>query len=170
LRIAELRGNVPSRVGKLRDGHYDAIVVARAGLDRLALDLTGLEVVTLAPEVMQPAPAQGALALEVRSSDTELLASLALLDDPAVRRPVMAERELMALFDAGCQLALGAHATGGATGSIELTAWYQGRLVRVRHDEPLRAAQLAYSALFAVGGSEELGGAEPAMGRTAEVG
>src|SRR5690606_19259298 len=110
LRMAELRGNVPTRVEKLRAGAYDAIVVAKAGLDRLGLDLADLRVEVLEPAVMMPAPAQGALAIEARVGDSALLSLLARLDEPAARRPVTAERELMSLFDAGCQLALGAHA------------------------------------------------------------
>src|SRR5690606_33568918 len=106
LRTAELRGNVPTRVAKLREGRFDAILIARAGLDRLRLDLTGLLAVTLPASLLSPAPAQGALAVEARSDDVELLAHLARLDDRPVRRTVAAERELMALFDAGCQLAL----------------------------------------------------------------
>lgn len=147
LRTKELRGNVPTRVDKLRNGLYDAVVLAQAGIERLGLDLEGLAVVTLPPEVMRPAPAQGALAVEARSSDAELLDLLARLDDPAVRRPVMAERGLMALFDAGCQLALGAHATGGKPGPIELSAWFEGRSVTVRDDDPQTAALLAFEAL-----------------------
>ncbi len=64
LKIAELRGNVPTRVERLRDGRYDAIMLAAAGLLRLELDLGGLKVVPLAPERFVPAPGQGALALE----------------------------------------------------------------------------------------------------------
>ncbi|HZJ08685.1 MAG TPA: hydroxymethylbilane synthase [Trueperaceae bacterium] len=145
---AELRGNVPTRVAKLRDGLYDAIVLAKAGLDRLELDLDGLHAVTLEPEVMMPAPAQGALAIEAREDDQRLLELLGRLDDHGLRRTVTAERELMALFDAGCQLALGAHATRSEDDRwISLSAWYDSRRVLCGHQEPAQAALLAFKAL-----------------------
>lgn len=162
LRTAELRGNVPTRVAKLREGRFDAILIARAGLDRLRLDLPGLLAVTLPPSLLSPAPAQGALAVEARSDDVELLAHLARLDDRPVRRTVAAERELMALFDAGCQLALGAHATLVVGGEIELSAWFAGRHVTASHADPVVAACLAHAALVRHDGEEPAGTAEKA--------
>lgn len=151
LRTAELRGNVPTRLAKLADGQYDAVMLARAGLDRLGSDLTAFVALTLPAALVLPAPAQGALAVEARSTDAELLELLDRLDDPAARAPVLAERELMSLFDAGCQLALGALATRAANGSIDLSAWFDGRSVLVRHADPQRAARLAYRALTGAG-------------------
>jgi hydroxymethylbilane synthase len=69
LRPADIRGNVPTRVAKLRAGDYDGLMLAAAGLDRLGLDLAGLQRVDLDPAVFLPAPAQGALALEIRRGD-----------------------------------------------------------------------------------------------------
>ncbi len=68
IEVKALRGNVPTRIGKLRDGGYDAILLAAAGVGRLELDLTGLDVAELRPEVMLPAPGQGALAIETREA------------------------------------------------------------------------------------------------------
>ena len=82
LRVSELRGNVPTRVRKLREGGYDAIVLAAAGLARLELELSGLEAVWLEPTLFVPAPAQGALALEIREGDYELASLLTDLHDP----------------------------------------------------------------------------------------
>ena len=149
LLTAELRGNVPTRVDKLRAGDYDAIVLAKAGLDRLELEFGELHVEVLEPAVMMPAPAQGALAIEARTDDEALLTLLARLDDARARRLVTAERELLALFDAGCQLALGAHATDAtdAQGHISLAAWFDGRSVTARDDDPRRAAELAFRQL-----------------------
>ena len=76
LDLREMRGNVPTRLRKLREGACDALVLAAAGLDRLEPSLDGLEVVRLAPEVMVPAPAQGALALEIRRGDEATLACI----------------------------------------------------------------------------------------------
>ena len=94
--VRELRGNVPTRVRKLREGGYGAVVLAAAGLSRLELDLSGLEASLL----------------------TEL-------HDPAAYKSVAAERGLMAMLDGGCQLALGAHAVLSG-GLVQLTAWYEG--------------------------------------------
>jgi len=72
LELLPLRGNVPTRVRRLREGRYDAIVLAAAGLDRLALDLRDLIVLTLPRELLVPAPGQGALAIQTRADDEEL--------------------------------------------------------------------------------------------------
>jgi hydroxymethylbilane synthase len=130
LELLDLRGNVPTRIAKLRDGHYDAIVLAAAGLERLQPDLTGLQLVKLDAAVLVSAPAQGALALEVRSDDERAYQLARRLHDAAGYPCIAAERGLMARLDAGCQLALGAWARPVEAG-IELTAWYEGqRIVR----------------------------------------
>lgn len=144
--VAELRGNVPTRVAKLRAGGYDAIVVAAAGIQRLGLDLDGLEAVALEPGAVVPAPAQGALALEVRRSDHELAALLTDLHDPKSYKAIAAERGLMAMLQGGCQLALGAHAVFDH-GRVTLRAWYEGRGALVEHASSEGAAMLAFDAL-----------------------
>ena len=146
LQLAELRGNVPTRIQKLRDGRYDAIVLAAAGIDRLELDLSDLQRVTLEPDVLVPAPAQGALALEARRDDYETTSILTDLHDPFSYRTVAAERGLMAMLQGGCQLALGAHAVY-EDGAVKLRAWYEGLACRVEHPSAEGAAMLAYDAL-----------------------
>ena len=147
LQAAEIRGNVPTRVAKLRAGAYDGLLLAAAGLDRLGLDLTGLVRVDLDPAVFLPAPAQGALALEIRRGDAlgDLLTDL---HDVAGFPTIAAERGLLALLDAGCQLALGAHATRGSDGAVALTAWFEGRRVNGRHASAEGAAHAAFLALM----------------------
>ena len=146
----ELRGNVPTRVQKLRDGHgeleYDAIVLAAAGLERLDLDLSGLEVVVLEPHIMVPAPAQGALALETRRDAYEVASVLTDLHDIRTYKAVAAERGLMAMLQGGCQLALGAHAVF-EDGVVKLKAWYEGRYIEVANPSSEGAAMLAFEAL-----------------------
>ena len=79
--MRDLRGNVPTRVDKLRKGEYDAIVLAKAGLNRLDIDLKEFHVVDLSPHVFIPAPAQGALGLQVREKDDFLKEQLKSLND-----------------------------------------------------------------------------------------
>jgi len=110
LEISALRGNVPTRLAKLRDGAYDAILLAWAGVHRLDLDLRGLQAHKLPSTMMLPAPGQGALAIETREGDP-LTHDLATLNDPEVVRCVTAERRLLQLLGGGCHLPLGCHAT-----------------------------------------------------------
>lgn len=145
LRGCDLRGNVPTRVARLREGDFDAVVLAAAGLERLQLDLRGMIRVDLEPDVFVPAPAQGALALEVRRGDV-VADRLTDLHDVPGYATVASERGLMGHLQAGCQLALGAHARRDAEG-LTLVAWFEGRRVRVRHPQPEGAAWLAFEAL-----------------------
>jgi hydroxymethylbilane synthase len=139
--LRELRGNVPTRVDKLRRGDYDAIVLAAAGLKRLNLDLQDLKVVTLEPEIFVPAPGQGALALECRSDDARILSLLANLDNQDARETVQTERGLMAKLEGGCQLALGASAQKLEDG-LGLLAWYGGRFYKAQGSSATVIAQI----------------------------
>jgi hydroxymethylbilane synthase len=115
IEVRALRGNVPTRVRKLRDGGYDAILLAAAGVRRLNLDLGGIECRELPPEVMLPAPGQGALAIETRASDPATR-QLAELHDHGIARRVGAERRLLELLGGGCHLPLGCLATEDESG------------------------------------------------------
>jgi hydroxymethylbilane synthase len=109
LQIEDLRGNVDSRIAKVRDGHLDATILAVAGLTRL-----GREVEIDAPldmGIMLAAPAQGALAVECRSADPSMLDALAALDDLTTRLTTTAERAVLSAVGATCASAVGAHAT-----------------------------------------------------------
>jgi hydroxymethylbilane synthase len=112
--MVELRGNVDTRLRKVAEGALDAIVVARAGVMRLGQEERVTEI--LEPEVMLPAVGQGALAVEIRSSDPELIERLAEFDHCETRTVVSAERAVLAALEGGCQLPLGAWARfeGGA--------------------------------------------------------
>ena len=113
--VRALRGNVPTRIRKLRDSDYDAILLAAAGVRRLELEIDDLEWVELTPEVMLPAPGQGALAIETRADD-KVTQPLTALHDPAVARCVGAERRLLGLLGGGCHLPLGCLASEDETG------------------------------------------------------
>jgi hydroxymethylbilane synthase len=100
LDVVPIRGNVDTRLKKAIDGEVDAVVLARAGLARLDRLDAASEV--LDPLQMLPAPGQGALAIECRADDRELIELLAALDDPDTRAAVDAERALLAALEAGC--------------------------------------------------------------------
>jgi hydroxymethylbilane synthase len=106
LTLKDLRGNVPTRIRKLRDGQYDAIVIASAGVERLGLDLSDLTSRPLDPKSFPPAPAQGVLGLQIRESDDEVDSVVAALNDQMAADEVALERGLLARFDAGCSLPL----------------------------------------------------------------
>ena len=106
LEIRPLRGNLDSRLGKVASGELDAVVVARAGLVRIGR--TDVVSEALEPVVMLPAPAQGALAVECRSDDAELVRILAELDDQSTRAAIEAERAVLAALEAGCTAPIGA--------------------------------------------------------------
>ncbi|MES2798578.1 MAG: hydroxymethylbilane synthase [Bacteroidota bacterium] len=107
LKIEDLRGNVPTRIEKLRSGTYDAILLAKAGVDRLKIDLNEFHVERLDPMEFVPAPAQGVLALQIRSNDTALAQVLQQLNHPRIEAQIAIERKILNLMDGGCQLPLG---------------------------------------------------------------
>ncbi len=107
-----LRGNVPTRVHKLRERTYDAIVLAAAGVTRLGLDLSELAVFELDPSLWVPAPGQGAVAVQCRADDAATLARLAALDHRATREAVEVERALLRLTEGGCNSPFGAWSDG----------------------------------------------------------
>lgn len=124
LKIKPLRGNVPTRVGRLADG-YDAILLAAAGLERLAstsiddapaIALENYVVSRLDPAIFVPAPAQGALALQCRADATDVRDALSVLDDSESHACIDAERALLARVEGGCDLALGAYCASSGDG------------------------------------------------------
>ena len=107
--LRELRGNVPTRINKLREGQYDGIVLAAAGIDRLELDLSDLEVLELAPTSFIPAPAQGVLGLQIREDDIALKEALSVLHNEEVANKIAIERAVLKQMNGGCQLPLGVY-------------------------------------------------------------
>ena len=109
LRFETIRGNVDTRLRKLREGGYDAILLAMAGLQRLELAAT--YTVPIPTDVLIPAVGQGALAIETRAADPELARRIAaLFSDPATELAVRAERAFLRTLRGGCQAPVGAHA------------------------------------------------------------
>ena len=119
LQMLPVRGNVGTRLQKLDAGDFDALILAAAGLERLGLG--GRICEHLAVDVCLPAAGQGALGIECVAADTELLALLEVLTDPAVSDCVRAERTVSATLGADCSAPLGAYARKNGE-TIELTA------------------------------------------------
>ena len=155
LEILELRGNVPTRLRKLREGRYDAILLAKAGLDRLELDLSDLDVTPLPLDVFLPAPGQAALAIEIREDDELTRAAVRPLDDVRVRTEIEAERGLLNMFSGGCNLPLGTYAE--LDGGVVLHAVYaafdragkpQAFRASCREATAHRAAEVVFASLL----------------------
>lgn len=161
LSVASLRGNVPTRLGRLREGLFDGILLAAAGLDRLdqaadaagteRLDRAGLVEVDLDPAVFTPAPSQGALALEARADDAFTRDALESLHDEQVARPVRAERRLLALVQGGCEVPFGAWCRPTDDGRLAMGAvieWSDGlHRADTTGDDPFALADAAWEVL-----------------------
>ena len=153
LQVLAVRGNLDTRLRKVAEGEFDAVVVAAAGLQRLyvpeadggigAFDLP-LKAYVLEPGECLPAPAQGALAVECRADDGDALAACRAIDDLATRRQVEAERALLAGVGGGCLAAVGALATSDGHGGLELVGFYgdpgRRRTLRLSVSGPVRHA------------------------------
>jgi hydroxymethylbilane synthase len=107
--IKDLRGNVPTRIQKLREGQYDAILLAKAGVDRLQIDLSEFHVFVMDPTEFVPAPAQGVLALQIREDDKALFETMQKMNHPEVQKRIAVERKVLNLMQGGCQLPLGVY-------------------------------------------------------------
>jgi hydroxymethylbilane synthase len=159
--LQDLRGNVDTRIRKLREGTCEAILLAVAGLERLGRRAEADEV--FAPDVLVPAPGQGAIALESREDDGAVAAAVAPLDHPSTSRAVSAERALLAGLHGGCNVPLGAHAVV-EDGVVHLTAFVARAdgtgLLRgqARDADPLRAGAALADQLLARGAEELIRG------------
>lgn len=156
-----LRGNVPTRIDKLRRGEYEAIIIARAGIDRLQLDLTDLSVFELNPYIWLPAPGQAALGIEIRENDERVENAISVLKDTMAERAVSIERDLLTRFEGGCHTAFGALANVGADKAEVLVGfedadgnWFAAK-AEANDDEELK--EIAYNKLQGIiaSGKEE---------------
>jgi len=158
--IEPLRGNVPTRVRRLEEGRFDAIVLAAAGVERLQAEqrlgsaLADVAVLRLDPARFVPAPAQGALAVQCRRDDARVLDALARLDHAQSRAAVTAERDALARAEGGCDVAFGAYCIA-SDGHHELTAMLERagvlRSARVRGADPAVLGAAAWAKLDAAG-------------------
>ena len=139
---------MPTRVRRLEEGSFDAIVLAAAGVERLQAEqrlgsaLDDVAVLRLDPQRFVPAPAQGALAVQCRRDDARVLEALALIDHAPSRAAVTAERDALARAEGGCDVAFGAYCVAG-DGAHELIAMHERagvvRSARVRGADPASA-------------------------------
>lgn len=118
LDVRSIRGNVDTRVRKVRDGEYDAAVLAAAGVRRLGLEDAVSE--WLPDEVLLPAPGQGALGVQCRAGDEVVLALLSALDDPVARAETTAERAFLRALGGGCAAPVAARATALEGGEVRM--------------------------------------------------
>ena len=118
LELTPIRGNVDTRLRKLDEGQYEAIILAVCGLERLGL--ASRIVQRLEPVQMLPAPGQGALGIEVRADREDLRAVCAVLDDATARATVTAERAMLKALGGGCQVPIAALATIDGSGNLTL--------------------------------------------------
>jgi hydroxymethylbilane synthase len=133
LAFADIRGNVGTRVAKVRRGDYGAAVFAAAGLDRLRQDVGDLVRWPIPLELLPPAPGQGALAVQCRADDARVRGLLARIHDADAAAAVAAERALLAALGGGCSLPLGALARRTAAGCTIAAALYGGEPAAVLH-------------------------------------
>ncbi|KEO81165.1 hydroxymethylbilane synthase [Tumebacillus flagellatus] len=119
LEIVSLRGNINTRLAKLEEQELDAIVLAAAGLLRMGWGDKITE--RLSPELCIPAVGQGALAIECRAADEEVRKLLSVLDNPATRKIVTAERTVLGKLNGGCQIPIGAYAESIGDDELRLT-------------------------------------------------
>ena len=160
LEVVGIRGNVETRLRKLEEDEYDAVVLAVAGLERL--ELAERITAVLDPDVVLPAVGQGALGLECRGDDAETIARLETIGDPATHRATAAERAMLSRLRAGCHAPVGVR-TGEADGRL----WLQGvvldsegtRRVAVRSEAEATTVGLAESLGLAVADELLAGGA-----------
>jgi hydroxymethylbilane synthase len=152
LDVADLRGNVDTRLRRLADGDYDAIVLAAAGLDRLGRGSEGE-----ALEELVPAAGQGCLAVTTRAGEESLVAAI---DDPGSARALAAERAVVRALDADCHTPVGAHASGAGTltlrafvGAADGSAWVRDEL---EGDDPEALGAEVAARLLSAGAREVL--------------
>jgi hydroxymethylbilane synthase len=135
LHIVEIRGNVPTRLRKFDVSDLDGMILAFAGVHRLGFDERISEII--ATDIMLPAVGQGAVAVEVRNSDEEVLEVIRALEDRETRYCITAERAFLRTLEGGCQVPIGAHATfdsgqitlQGFVGSLDGTAAFRDSII-----------------------------------------
>lgn len=133
VQLKDIRGNVPTRLQKLREGQFDAIVLAMAGIRRLDLDMSDFESIRLDPKEFVPAPAQGVLAWQTKEDNMEVRRLLRRIHDADVLRCTNVERKVLKLLDGGCHLPLGVYCEVDALGYFHVCSILSGGLEQPLH-------------------------------------
>lgn len=149
LRFIAIRGNIDTRLEKLATHlQWHGLILAAAGLERLSLHLGAFQVIPLEPEIMLPAPGQGALAIQTRADDRTPYELAMALEHPDTRDCVETERQFLAGLGGGCQFPLGAYAHVATTHTLHLHIRFYDSLNRCHHLNftfpRVEAAQLSY--------------------------
>ena len=143
LEIQDLRGNVPTRIEKLRQEKYDAIILASAGIKRLEMDLGDLELITLNKKEFVPAPAQGVLAYQTRTDDIPTRKLIQKLHHSEVSAVTNVERKVLRLMEGGCQMPLGVYCEKDDDGNFHAYAAFSEN-----ENSPLKSARLSSATSF----------------------
>lgn len=141
--LKDIRGNVPTRIEKLRKGKFDAILLAAAGIQRLALEIRDLETVHLHPKEFVPAPAQGVLAFQTRMDDLETRRVLKKLHNPEVAEVTNIERKVLKLLNGGCHMPLGVYCLKDSSANYHVWAAKADTW-----DSPVKRVRLSSSTSF----------------------
>ncbi|MFK8103685.1 MAG: hydroxymethylbilane synthase [Saprospiraceae bacterium] len=141
--LEDIRGNVPTRLKKLSEQNFDAIVLAAAGLSRLELDLSEFTVIKLNPKEFVPAPAQGVLAFQTCTTDLATRRVLKKLHQKETAICTNVERKILQLFDGGCHMPLGAYCEQDATGNFHVWA-----AMAEQWDTPVQRVRISSSTHF----------------------
>ena len=126
--LKDIRGNVPTRLQKLREGQFDAIILAMAGIKRLELDMSDFESIRLNPKEFVPAPAQGVLAWQTKTENMDVRRILRRIHDAEVLRCTNVERKVLKLLDGGCHLPLGVYCEVDSLGYFHVCSILSGGL------------------------------------------
>jgi hydroxymethylbilane synthase len=143
VRLEDIRGNVPTRLGKLETQGLDGTMLAAAGLDRLGMDLSQYQVIRLHPREFVPAPAQGVLAWQVRESDVDLRRLILNLHQKEIALRTNVERKVLQLMGGGCHMPLGVYCERDQQGNYHVWAamaeTWEGTLHSVQHSSSTHA-------------------------------
>lgn len=141
--LKDIRGNVPTRLEKLRSGEFAAVLLAAAGLNRLKADLSGLNVLHLNAREFVPAPAQGVLAYQCCSDDVETRRIIQKIHHPEVSTLTNVERKVLRLIGGGCHLPLGVYCERDSMGHYHVWA-----AMAPAWNEPVRRVRISQSTTY----------------------
>lgn len=143
IEIKDIRGNVPTRLEKLKDGQFDAILLAAAGLKRLEMDLSAFELFAFNPHEFVPAPAQGVLCYQTKTDDLTTRRILKQIHHNEVARVTNVERKVLQLLEGGCHMPLGAYCERDQAGNYHVWAAHAESW-----DGPVKRVKLSSSTHF----------------------